>query len=131
MDRYPDFHLVRYEHIGIHDALLNWARVVRDNAGSAKCAPCFRHYRSSEVWISEPARIPTDSQAGWGMERSVGGLPVKHRDAIRWHYVYTRRPPAKAAHKLAVTQAMLFQLVHDGRSMLKNRCKLCAISLVT
>ena len=121
MDRFPDFHAVQPQHLIIHDALLNWARVVRDNASGAKCAPCFRHYLSSEVWISEPPRIPTDSQAGWGMERSVGNLPERHREAIRWHYVYPRKTPSKVAYRLAVTQAMLFQLVHDGRSMLKNR----------
>ena len=121
MDRFPDFHAIRYEHLAVHDSLLNWARCVRVSAASGKPAPMFRHYRASEVWIADEVRIPTDTEAGWKMERAVFSLPERHRGAIRWHYVFPHRPPAKVAHKLAVTQTVLHQLVHDGRSMLKNR----------
>ena len=124
MDRLPDFHTVRHEHIGIHDALCNWARCVRVAVAGGKPAPMFRAYRSSEVWAADEARIPTDTLAGWKMERAVSNLPEKHRAAIRWHYVFyagKKGTPAKVAHKLAVTETALHLLVHDGRSMLRNR----------
>ena len=116
-----DFHTVYDHHLSIHDALLNWSRVVRVSVASGKPTPMFKHYRASEVWISDEPRIPTDTQAGWKMERAVFMLPLKHRDAIRWHYVFPRRNPSMVARKLAVTTAGLHQLVHDGRSMLRNR----------
>ena len=120
-DFIPDFHAIREGHGPIHDALLNWSRLVRVSVHSGKPAPMFRHYRSSEVWISDEPRMPIDSLEGWRMERAVSNLPEKPRAAIRWHYVHSYRPPAKEARKLAVTQTVLHQLVHDGRSMLKNR----------
>jgi hypothetical protein len=122
VNRFPDFHAVRPEHIAIHDALLNWVRVVRDSQTSTACQPMFRHYRSSEVWSAPDPQIPTDTHGGWRMEKMVRNLPPKHRDAIRWAYVHRRVPPHKAARTLAVSILALGDLVHDSRSMLKNRC---------
>jgi DNA-directed RNA polymerase specialized sigma24 family protein len=117
---FPDFHAIRPEHQGIHDSLLNWVRVVRDSQFHTRPQPMFRYYRSAEVWITPDPQIPTDSEAGWKMERSIRNLPEKHREAIRWHYV-RRTDPRKQARILAVTVSVLSDLVHDGRSMLKNR----------
>ena len=124
-DACPDFHTIREGHGPIHDSLLNWARLVRVSVHGGKPAPMFRHYRSSEVWTADDSRVPVDSLAGWKTEQAVSNLPEKPRAAIRWHYVFyagKKGAPAEVAHKLAVTQTVLFQLVHDGRSMLKNRC---------
>jgi hypothetical protein len=55
------------------------------------------------------------------MEKQMRFLPEKHRAAVKWHYVEPHRPPGKVAYRLAVSQAALFDLVHDARSMLKNR----------
>ncbi len=127
-----DFHAVRDEHIPIHDALLNWARVVRVHLTSGgNCGPMFKHYRTSSysldtdglTWIDDtPRRAPPDMHEGWRMEKQMRFLPTKHRLSLKWHYIEPYRPPAKVAHKLAVTQTVLFQLVHDGRTILKNRC---------
>lgn len=121
MGRLPDFFTVRHEHIGIHDALCNWSRCVRVAVAGDMPAPMFRHYRTSEVWIADEIRIPTDALAGWKMERAVSNLPERHRAAIRWHYVFPRRTPRSVARKLTVTETALHLLVHDGRSMLRNR----------
>ena len=117
-----DFHSVQDGHLAIHDALLNWARVVRVHAASDKPAPMFAAYRSTEVWQQVESRVPTDPNAGWRMERAVSNLPEKHRAAIRWQYVWPWQPPGMVARKLAVPVLVLQRLVHDGRSMLKNRC---------
>jgi hypothetical protein len=118
---HPDFHAVRPEHRSIHADLLNWCRVVRDSQDHSPPQPMFRHYRSTEVWVASDPQIPTDTQAGWRMEKHVRNLPEKHREAIRWHYIRRKLPPIRQARKLAVSMLVLCQLVHDGRSMLKNR----------
>lgn len=127
----PDFHAVRPEHLDIHDSLCNWARVVRVHLTSGgNCQPMFRQYRTAnysfdkiaDVWVDDtPKRPPPDLQAGWRMERAVRHLPEKERAAVRWHYVYPVQPH-KMARCLAVTPLGLHDLVHAGRSMLKNRC---------
>jgi hypothetical protein len=98
---------------------MNWSRYVTVRPGSA-CAPMFRHYRSSEVWVST-AKTPVDTLDGHQIEKQVAQLPAKNRDAIRWHYVFWRVHPGKVQRSLAVTRLGLALLIHDGRSMLKNR----------
>ena len=116
-----DFHEVRTIHLAIHERLLNWARCVRPSTSGGQCAPMFRHYRSSEVWQQPTALVPIDTLDGNKMEKAVGGLPDKHREAVRWHYVNARVPLGKMCRLLAVRPEALAELVHDGRSMLKNR----------
>jgi DNA-directed RNA polymerase specialized sigma24 family protein len=117
-----DLHAVRHEHLAIHERAMNWARYVRDgNRSGHGTAPMFRHYRSSEVWGTDTLRTPIDTLDGHRMEKAVAQLPEKHRDAIRWSYVYVWIQPAKACRGLGVTRSGLADLVHDARSMLKNR----------
>ena len=118
---FPDFHAIRPEHQGIHDSLLNWVRVVRDSQFHTRPQPMFRYYRSAEVWITPDQQIPTDSEAGWKMERSIRNLPEKHREAIRWAYIHRRIPPHKQARRLAISVLVLGEMVHTARTMLKNR----------
>ncbi len=126
-----DLHSVRPEHIRIHDDLLNWERVVRVHVSSGgDCGPMFKHYRTSSysvdehrIWhADEPKRPPPRMQEGWAMEKRMRNLPAKEKAAIKWHYIEPFKAPAKVAHKLAVTVTVLGQLVHNGRTMLKNRC---------
>jgi DNA-directed RNA polymerase specialized sigma24 family protein len=117
-----DLHAVRHEHLAIHERALNWARYVRDgNRSGHGTAPMFRHYRSSEVWGTDTLRTPIDTLDGHRMEKAVAQLPERHRYAIRWHYVFQFVPPQKVCRALAVTRLGLADLVHDGRSILKNR----------
>jgi hypothetical protein len=119
---WPDFHAVRPEHLAIHDALLNWVRVVRVNSLYAKPTPMFAHYRSSEVWACD-TQIPADLLAGWKMEKAVGQLPTKHRDAVRWAYVRRKVPVLRMCQRLGMSQISLGDLIHDSRSILNNRLK--------
>jgi DNA-directed RNA polymerase specialized sigma24 family protein len=120
----PDLHAVRPEHIAIHERAINWARYVR--VGTLKgwgMQPMFHGYRSSEVWALEAPRTPVDSLDGHRMEKAVSQLPEKHRDAIRWQYVFTWIPPKRVCRHLAVTISGLEDLIHDGRSILNNRSR--------
>lgn len=124
---FPDFFMVRAEHKDIHEQLINWRRVVAVHGQSADCSPIFRLSREAvedipdwQLWVTVDKPAAPDLQAGWKMEKMVRNLPEKHRDAIRWHYV-RRTDPRKQARLLAVTVSVLHDLVHDGRSILKNR----------
>jgi len=117
-----DLFVVLPHHMTIHDRLGNWARYVRDSRPGGAVAPMFRSYRSSEVWAQE-VRTPVDALDGHKMEKAVAQLPEKHRDAIRWHYVYVWIQPGKVQRHLAVTRSGLVDLIHDGRSMLTNRTR--------
>lgn len=118
-----DFHAVRFEHEAIHLRLLNWARYVGSGRGGTACSPMFRLYRCPDTWVDAMPHMPVDTLDGSKIERAVAKLPEKHMGAVRWSYVYSVRGmgPKKACAALAVTPATLFDLVSDGRTMLKNR----------
>ena len=118
-----DFHAVRFQHEAIHLRLLNWARWANSGRGRATCMPMFRLYRPSNTQIQVEPSIPIDTLDGSNMEKAVAALPEKHMGAIRWSYVYSTWGVSifKACRVLAVRQDTLNELVHDGRSMLKNR----------
>jgi hypothetical protein len=117
---FDDLHAVRPEHLDIHERCLNWARYVSSHGSRAAVHPMFQHYRSSEVWAAAEG-IPTDPLDGHQIEKAVGALPEKNRDAVRWAYVYTWIHPGKVCRHLAVNRPALADLVHDARAMLKNR----------
>jgi hypothetical protein len=48
-------------------------------------------------------------------------LPEKNRWAIQWSYAFPFIRVEKVCRVLAVNRPGLGELVHDGRSMLKNR----------
>ena len=119
-----DLFVVLPHHLSIHDRLGNWSRYVRVNGRHARLfgrQPMFEAYRSSEVWGNEGSGVPVDQIDGHKIEKAVGQLPEKHRDAIRWHYVYVWIQPGRMQRHLGVTRPGLMDLIHDGRSMLKNR----------
>lgn len=118
-----DFHEVRPQHIKVHESLLNWARYVDGGRRQSwGIQPMFKHYRSTDVWVDLTPQIPIDRLAGSAMEKAVSFLPESHKLAIRWSYVYSRWVPVfRVCRALGVRQDTLNELVHDGRSMLKNR----------
>ena len=117
-----DFHLVPHEQLAMHDRLLNWARYVRVKRPMWQ-APIWRLGKSgTRQWHSPEPREETDTLDGHALEKAVGALPDKHRDALRWHYVW-RTTPAHARRVLGVTSDGLQRLVLDGRLMLINRAR--------
>ena len=118
---YIDFHYVEPHQLAMHDRLLNWARYVRVRQIVWKQASIWRMGKSNtRQWHSPEPREETDTLDGHAIEKAVSALPDKHRDAIRWHYIW-RTTPAHARQALGVTSDTLCRLVIDGRSMLINR----------
>jgi DNA-directed RNA polymerase specialized sigma24 family protein len=120
-EEHVDYFLVRDEHLAIHALLEQWARWVRVRPHGWQTAPMFRHYRSKAWQWERPEPKPTvNVLEAVEMEKAVSALPEKHRDAIRWQYVFSGSPIAMARH-LAVSKAGLLDLIHAGRTMLRNR----------
>lgn len=117
-----DYCHVKPEHDAIHQRLENWARWVRVRPHGWQTAPMFRLYQSkARQWEVSPAvPVTVNTLDAADMEKAVSALPVKHREAVRWSYVYGRDPLAMA-RTLAVSKQGLADLVDSGRTMLKNR----------
>jgi len=114
-----DFHAVDQIHAAIHKRLENWARYVEVH-GARWVSPIWKMGKShGRQWDTPILRPDVDTLDGHAMEKAVAALPVKHREAIRWSYVY-KDSPARKARELAVSYEGLMTLVRNGRSMLKN-----------
>ena len=119
-DDHIDFHMVRDEHLAIHARLEAWARWVKVRPHGWQVAPMFRQYRSkSWQWHRPEPREAVNLIEAVAMEKAVSMLPEKHRDAIRWSYVFNGNP-AGMAQRLAVSKQGLLDLVGEGRTMLRN-----------
>jgi hypothetical protein len=114
-----DFFSVDPKHRRIDERLVNWSRWVQVRPASFT-QPMFKSFRSSEVFGHNEISVPIDSLDAASMEKQVSALPVRHRDAIRWAYVY-RIQPWRFCRNLGITQTMLADLIYEGRQMLVNR----------
>lgn len=116
-----DFFLVADHHIAIHERLESWARWVRVRPVGWQVAPMFRQYRSKAwQWHVPEMKAPVNIPEALEVEKAVSLLPEKHREAIRWFYVFGG-DPAGMARRLGATKQGLCDLVSAGRTMLKNR----------
>ncbi|HEY8355685.1 MAG TPA: hypothetical protein VIK69_11815 [Methylophilaceae bacterium] len=119
-----DLHRVRFEHEGVHERLINWARWCNSGRGGPRTSPMFRGYKAAGFRNAvDELRVPVDDIDAQMIEKIVFNLPVKHRDVMRWYYVYSRRGigVSKAAKALAVRPADMSGLVHDARAMVKRQ----------
>lgn len=115
-----DFHHVEEHQHAIDKRLHNWSRWVKPHRPSW-VSPMFRMYRSHAwQWHAPEHRETCDVLDAQAIEKLVCKLPEKHRQAVRWHYVFPCEP-FRMARELGVTEQALFQLVRDGRQMLMNR----------
>ena len=116
-----DYHYIKPEHEAIHARLVNWERGVRVRPHGWFTHPMWRNSRTSRQWeVSPYIGVPVNTIDAAMMEKAVYALPEKHREAVRWWYVY-RRDPAAMARNLGVSKQGLADLVEAGRTMLKNR----------
>ena len=117
-----DYNRVQDRHQAIHARLENWRRWVIVRPHGWQVAPMFRMYQSkSRQWEASPhIGTPVDAIDAALMEKAVYALPEKHREAVRWWYVY-RRDPVAMARSLGVSKQGLADLVDAGRTMLGNR----------
>jgi hypothetical protein len=116
-----DFFIVRDDHLAIHARLTNWSRYVAPRH-SHFVGPIWKLGRSTaRQWDVPTLHVPIDNIDGHKIEKAVGLLPVKHRDALRWAYCRRTILPHKMRRELGVTEAGLMELIHQGRTMLCNR----------
>ncbi len=116
-----DFNHVATEHEAIHARLENWRRWVIVRPHGWQTAPMFRMYQSkARQWEAPVIQNPVDTLDAVLLEKAVYALPEKHREAVRWWYVY-RRDPVAMARSLGVSKQGLADLVDAGRTMLQNR----------
>ena len=116
-----DYFLVPDGQLAIHERLEAWARWVRVRPSGWQVAPMFRQYRSKAwQWERPEPRPSVNIPEAVAMEKAVSLLPEKHREAIRWSYVFSGNPVGMA-RRLAVSKQGLLELVQAGRTMLTNR----------
>lgn len=117
-----DFFVVEDHQLDMHVRLENWSRWVEHRMRQGgKQNPMWANTRSNaRQWHDPELREPTNELDGQAMEKAVALLPIPHRDAIRWSYVW-RGGPLHMARRLGVTKDGLMRLVRDGRQMLMNR----------
>lgn len=115
-----DYNHVKPEHEAVHERLSNWARWVRVRPQGWQTHPMFRMFQSkARQWEAPMIQNPVNALDALAIERAVSALPRKHREAVRWCYVFQGNP-AGAARTLAVSKQGLADLVSDGRTMVKN-----------
>lgn len=108
----------------IHSRLENWRRYVSSSARAWFVQPMFRQAKTPKQWEEDlHVAIPIDTQDGHVIEKAVSALPEKHRAVIRWAYVKPWIPISVVRRETGSTREGLFQLISEGRDMLKNRLK--------
>lgn len=107
-------------HWEVHQRLENWARWCRSSGGGSAVLPMFQGYRD-KYHETKPAPVPVDSLDGHRIEKAVTALPEKHRACLQWSYVRPYIPVHKVRRVLGLTTPGLHELLHDSRTMLKNR----------
>lgn len=119
-DDFVDFFAVDDRHLDIHARLEAWSRWVRVRPHGWQVAPMFRQYRSKAwQWEMPDVKAQVNIPDAVEMEKAVSQLPEKHREAIRFAYVWCDSP-ISTARRLRVTKAGLLELIHAGRAMLNN-----------
>ena len=115
----PDFARVEEHQLPIHERLRNWARWCSVRPRS-QIQPMFRQYRSHAwQWHTPELRETCDLIDAQALEKVVSTLPIKHRAAVRWAYVW-RHQPYVVCRELALDPVGLWRHLRDGRQMLIN-----------
>lgn len=115
-----DLSLVRPHHEAIHLRLSNWSRWCKGSVGGHRVHPMFREYRNA---YDEPVfvGIPCDTLDAAAVQKVYKDLPEKHRWVLLWWYCKPYIPVTRVRHALALTTPDLYEMVHDSRTMMKNR----------
>jgi len=121
-----DFSAIPSRQDAINLRLEQWARWVRVTPKAWGAQPMFRFAKSnSRQWeVSPVIHEELDMLECHEIERAVSMLPDKHRDAIRYVYVYPQIHINKILRELAVRPDTLQRLIIDARDMLNNRLQM-------
>ena len=116
----PDIFRIAATHEDIHLRLENWARWVTPRR-QAWMHPMWAKGRSNgRQWHAPEPRPSIDQLAAAKMEAAVFHLPTKHREVIRWWYVY-KTSELQMRRRFGLTTQGLIDLVSAARQMLINR----------
>ena len=120
-----DLNHIQPRHDEINIRLEQWAKWVRVRPQQWFVAPMFRGYISkARLWDIDPyIPVQINTLEAHETEKCVSFLPCKHRDAIRWWYVFPFVHEARVRVELAVTRDGLVSLLDQGRDMVKNRLR--------
>jgi DNA-directed RNA polymerase specialized sigma24 family protein len=122
-DDFVDFFLVAPQHEAVDERLRAWAAWVRVRPHGWQVAPMFRQYRSKAwQWERPEPKAAVNIPEAVEMEKAVSLLPEKHREAIRFAYVWCGSP-VKVSRDLGVSKQGLMDLINQGRTMLVNRTR--------
>lgn len=134
-EEWVDFFMVRDEHRGVDQRLQAWARWVRVRPHGWQVQPMFRQYRPEAWEARENRRTPTaavNTLEAVDMEKALSNLPDKHKDALRWVYLWSTVTASEARmngwpytvsdirRHLGATKQDLGELIARGRTMLVN-----------
>ena len=116
-----DFSAIPSNQKEINERLEEWAKWVRVKPQAWATHPMFRQYRSKAwQWEMPVVQIPVNIIHALEVEKAVSALPEKHRDAIRWAYVFAYIPDNVIRRSLGLTREDLAKVIINGRSMLNN-----------
>ena len=111
----------------IERRLQEWARWVSVRRVPGHCRSIefrYLHPRWRDDQLGEPPLPPplppVDTLAALDVERTMRFLPIKHRKALRLHYVY-RRPWLECCQRLALRYDRWEGFIRDARLMCSNR----------
>ena len=113
-----DFSHVPSNQTEIHDRLENWAKWCKPNHTSSMLA-MFKGYKPY-LYPDRGPSSTTNSKEAAEVQKTLAFLPEKHRHAIQWFYIF-KSNPTRMCMALGVSKQGLFDLVTDGRTMVKNR----------
>ena len=116
-----DLHYIPARHDAINQRLEHWAKWVAVRPQLWRSQPMFRLYKPPPQWEARELKVEINTLEAHEMEKLVSQLPEKHRNAIRWSYVYSYIHHGAIMRKLGVTLDGLGLLISQGRDMLKNR----------
>jgi hypothetical protein len=120
MKRDPiDLTFVREEHEAIHQRMMNWARWCIGSIGGHRVHPMFQEYRNA---YDDPIiSVPCDTLDAAEVQKCYVTLPEKNRWVVLWWYTRPYIPPTKVRKALGLTTPGLHEMVHDSRTMMKNK----------
>jgi len=82
-------------------------------------APMWKFYKAPPQWEPKEYRPTCDILDAQDFEKMVFKLPERHREALRWRYVYGGSP-LRACKALGLSYDGLHRHVRDGRQMVIN-----------
>ena len=108
--------------IAVNLRLEEWAKWVRPRRVGWFTQPMFRLYQSkARQWDPMPhIHIAINGNDAMDVEKAVAKLPEKHREIVRWAYVYPWVPVKKVCREQSMRLDDVGAMLSESRDMVKN-----------